>query len=631
MKTKLNFLISLMCIFALIVSFAQAGMNPSSSGDDDIPKLDNPMSVQYLKKNLRKSQPRLVLNAATERNLRNKLKTDPVVQNMYKAIQLNAAEIQNEPLLERIQIGRRLLSVSREMLYRMNMLGMVYRIDKDPEVLQRINDEVIAVSNFSDWNPSHFLDVAEMSMAVAIALDWTAGKLPKSTIELAKNALIEKGIKPSWPENGRNPGWAYGTNNWNQVCNGGMIAASIVIADVDPELAAKTIYRALDGLPHSLVEYGPDGVYPEGSTYWSYGTSFSVTTAAMLESAFGTDFGHFEYPAFKESAVFRVLMNAPSGWYYNFADCGDRRSVQGDITLAWFGAKTGNASFFEKERFLMPAEEMGKLPRLAGAALVWLAQYEEKGAEKVPTAWKGEGANPIVIFTGGENDPHNYYFGGKGGRGMVNHGNMDGGSFIFELNGVRWSIDPGNQSYHELEKTGFDLWGRCQHCERWTLLTKNNYGHSTITINDSLHRTEGLVTLTDFKTGNNPEATFDMSATLGDLVAGASRKFVKDSPTSMLIEDDIELNDKTELITWQLMTTADVEIVDGGAVLKQDGQSLKLENLSHPELMVSVVSLYPAPLELDRQIEGLKRLEIRIPVWTVEGGKTNIKVRLSGE
>lgn len=630
MKTKLNFLISLMCIFALSFTLAHAGMNTPASGEEDIPKLDNPMSVQYLKKNLRKSQPRLVLNAQTERNLRNKLKTDPVVQNMYKAIQLNAAEIQNEPLLERIQIGRRLLSVSREMLYRMNMLGMVYRIDKDAKVLQRINDEVVAVCNFSDWNPSHYLDVAEMSMAVAIALDWTAGKLPKSTIELAKAALIEKGIKPSWLENGRNPGWAYGTNNWNQVCNGGMIAASIAIAEEDPELAAKTIHRALDGLPHSLVEYGPDGVYPEGSTYWSYGTSFSVATAAMLESAFGTDFGHFEYPAFKESAVFRVLMNTPSGWYYNFADCGDKRSAQGDITLAWFGTKTGNASFFEKERFLMPAEEMGKLSRLAGAALVWLAQYEEKGEEKVPTAWKGEGANPVVVFTGGENDPHNYYFGGKGGRGMVNHGNMDGGSFIFELNGVRWSIDPGNQSYNELEITGFDLWGRCQNCERWTLLTKNNYGHSTITVNDSLHRTEGLVTLSEFKTGDKPEATFDMSATLGDLVAGASRKFVKDSPTSILIEDDIQINENTKEIKWHMMTTADVEIVDGGAVLKQDGQTLKLENLSHPELMVSVVSLDPAPLELDRQIEGLKRLEIRIPAWTVESGKTKIKVRLSG-
>ena len=162
-------------------------------------------------------------------------------------------------------------------------------------------------------------------------------------------------------------------------------------------------------------------------------------------------------------------------------------------------------------------------------------------------------------------------------------------------------------------------------------MTKNNFGHSTISINDELHRTEGLVTLSDFKTGDQPEATFDMSTTLAGQVASASRRFVKDSPTSLVIEDDIGLSEETKLITWQLMTTADVEIVNGGAILKQDGKELKLENLSHPDLAVSIVSLYPAPLELDRQIEGLKRVEIRIPAWTVEGNNCHIRVRLSGE
>ncbi len=601
----------------------------SASEKGKLAKLENPITVQYLKENLRKSSPRLVLNDEIEQHLMLKLKSDPVTQNMYKAIKLNALEIQKQPLLERNMTGRRLLSISRNMLYRINMLGMVYRIDKDPNVLDRINDEVLAVCNFSDWNPSHYLDVAEMAMAVAFALDWTAEKLPISTIDIAKKALIEKGINPSWPESGKNPGWSYGINNWNQVCNGGMIAASIAIAEVNPELAAKTIRRALDGIPHSLAEYGPDGVYPEGSTYWSYGTSFSVVTAAMCESAFGTDFGHLEYPSFKESAVFRSLANAPSGWYYNFADCGDRRSKNGDVTLAWFAAKTGNKTFFEKDRFLRPAKDMGKLSRLDGAGLVWLAQYEEKGEIKVPTAWKGEGANPVVFFTGEENDRHNYYFGGKGGRGMVNHGNMDGGSFIFELNGVRWVVDPGNQSYNTLEKTGFNLWGRCQDCERWTLLTKNNFGHSTITVNNALHNVEGQVTLSDFKSGDQPEATFDMSQTLSGQVASASRRFVKDSPTSLLIEDNIEISEETKFITWQLMTTAEVKIVKGGAILIQDGKALKLKNLSHPGLTVSVVSLYPAPLKLDRQIEGLKRIEIRIPVWTVEAETFKIKVRLS--
>jgi len=630
MKLKIHFLISLLCLTILLSAVTQACGNSLTPDEKRIQKLDNPITVAYLKSNLLKTQPRLVLNADLEKLVKSKLKSDPVIQNMYKAIQLNAVEIQKKPMLERKLEGRRLLGVSREMLYRINMLGMVYRMEKDAAILDRINKEVIAVCNFSDWNPSHYLDVAEMSMAVAIALDWTAGKMPKSTIELAKTALIEKGIKPSWPANGKNPGWAYGTNNWNQVCNGGMIAASIAIAEKDPELAAKTIHRALDGMVHALVEYGPDGVYPEGSTYWGYGTSFSVVTSAMLESAFGTDFGITDYPAFKKSAVYRVLMNTPSGWYYNFADCGDKRSEAGDVTLAWFAAKTGNKAFFEKERFLIPTADLGELSRASGAALVWMSQYEEKSDVKIPTVWKGEGDNPIVIFTGGENNP-GYYFGGKGGRATTSHGNMDAGSFIFELDGVRWSIDPGNQSYNQIEQTGFNLWSNCQDCQRWLLLTKNNFGHSTITVNDALFINDGFAPLKEFKEGANPEATFDLTAVYGANLKNATRRFAKEDDRSILIEDHFTTTKTTQSIVWQMMTTADVEIVKGGAILRQDGKELKLENLANPELQVSVIQLDPPPFYLDRKMDGLKRIEIRMPAYLAKDGEGTFKVRLSGK
>lgn len=617
-------------LLILMVSPANAaGFSNATGVDPDIPQLENPMSVSYLKENLSKRTPRLILNASIEKQLRKKLKRDKVLRNMYQALVLNAQEIQQKPIAERIQIGRRLLSVSREVLYRMNVLGMVYLIDKDPAILDRINREVLAVCAFSDWNPSHYLDVAEMAMAMAIAIDWAGKDLPKSTVAIAKKSLVEKGIKPSYNKEG-NTGWVTGTNNWNQVCHGGMIAAAIVVAEDEPELAAQTISRALDGMPHALIEYGPDGVYPEGSTYWGYGTSFSVLTASMFESAFGTDFGLGDYPAFQESAMFRVLSTAPSGWYYNFADCGDRRRENGDLTLAWFAARTGNPIYFEKERFLRDPKKMGKLARHAGAGLVWLSQFEPRSATKVPTAWKGEGANPVVFFTGGAADKNQYYFGGKGGRGTVNHGNMDGGSFIFELNGVRWVVDPGNQNYHQLEKTGFNLWGRCQECERWKLLNKNNYGHSTLTVNNALHVVDGLTTITEFKQNEKPTVLLDMSPTFAGQLQSVQRRFTKDGPTSLLIEDQLELSASTRTIRWQLMTTAEVEMVKGGAILKKDGKELKMDILSHPDLTVSVVSLDPPPFSLDRRIEGLKRIEIRYPAYLFADGKGQIQVRLSG-
>jgi len=140
-----------------------------------------------------------------------------------------------------------------------------------------------------------------------------------------------------------------------------------------------------------------------------------------------------------------------------------------------------------------------------------------------------------------------------------------------------------------------------------------------------------MATITDLKGGGIPEASFDMSGALAGQVNRASRKFIKDGPTSLVIEDNIEPSEETWLITWQMITSADVDIVDGGAILIQDGKKLKLENLSHPDFSVSVISLHPPPLKLDRQVEGLKRIEIRIPAWTTEGDNCQIKVRLSGD
>ncbi|MCB0732323.1 MAG: heparinase II/III family protein, partial [Ignavibacteriae bacterium] len=532
----------------------------------------------------------------------------------------------DEPFLERKLTGKRLLSVSREMLNRTTLFGVIYMMEKDSKILKRINDELVTVCKFSDWNPSHYLDVAEMSTAVAFALDWTAGDLPDSTKELALNALIEKGINPSYE---KPQGWINGTHNWNQVCNGGMIAASIAIAEKDPELAAKTINRSLEGMPHALVKYNPDGVYPEGSTYWDYGTSYTIITIEMLKSAFNADFDLSDFPGFLKSAYFKVLCDAPSGMYFNFSDCGDGRNNIGNFNLAWFASRMGKEIFFEKERFLLPAEEMTNLPRLAAPALVWISQFEPKNKEAFPTAWKGEGDNPIVIFNGGENDQHHYYFGGKGGKATNNHGNMDAGSFVFELNGVRWVVDPGNQSYYELEKTGFDLWCKDQNCQRWTLITKNNFGHSTISVNNQLFINKGFAPLLTFEDRINPSASFDLTEVYGKNLKKAIRSFEKDSPTSLLITDQFEISQTTETITWQLITTADVEIIQGGAILHQDSKELRIENISHPNLTFSVISLDPAPLKLDRQIEGLKRIELRIPVWTLETGKGEIKIRLT--
>ncbi len=601
--------------------------------DQEIPKLKNPFSEIYVREYLKKSKPRMIYNKEIVENLKGKAQSDPVMRNLYEAVRIDAYEILEMPVIKRAKTTNAMLNISRELLRRVNMLGLVYLMEEDKVILERINREILATCEFSDWNPPVYLDVAEICMAVSLALDWTLGDLPESTILNAKRALVEKGIYPSWEEYGgdkRNIWWIDHYNNWNQVCNGGMIAASIAIADDDPELAAKTIKRALDGIPHVLEEdYAPDGVCPEGVGYWGYATSYALLTLSMLETAFGSDFGYRQYPGFMESATYKVMCGlSPSGWYYNYADSGDKPEVDGDVLLAWFAAETGMSMYYDKKEFLTPARDM-RLSYLTGAALAWLCRYQEHSKEDPPLVWVGSGRSPVAVFRG-EGDNRDFYFGAKGGCGAVSHGNMDAGSFIFELNGVRWSVDPGTQDYL-IGEQGFDLWRQCQECERWELLTKNNHGHSTLTVNNGRHIVNGYAIVKEYQTGRRPSVSFDLGPTFKGQLKSASRKFTKDSDRSLLIEDRIEPNQTTRLVTWQFITQAHVDIVDHGAVLRQDGKELRVINMSHPDIEFALVSLDPPPHRLDKRIENLQRLELRIPVSKLEKDVYHIRIQLIGD
>ena len=588
-------------------------------------KLENPITVSYLKKNLSKKSPKLFLTPQIEKELIRKLKTDPLVQNYYNYLKKEADSILTTPLLKRELEGFRLLFVSRHMLERMTVLCMVYRIGKNPEILKRINKEVIAVCEFEDWNPQHFLDIAEMSLAVSIAVDWVGKWLPKETVQLAKTSLIEKALIPSYNESGTRMFWINSTNNWNAVCHGGMIASSLVIADENPELAAKTISRALDKLPGSLSEYAPDGIYPEGPTYWGYGTSYSVVASNVLTTSLGSDFGISKSPGFMESASFLLNVTAPSGDFFNYADSGDKKGGSQSVLTTWFAAKTGDGLYFDKAFFENPVAA----GRFAGVALIWLSEFEQNKKSIIPMNWHGNGKNPVAVFRGEGENTNDFFLAVKGGKAELSHGNMDAGTFVFDLNGVRWILDPGNQSYYPLNRIGFNLSGHCQDCPRWTLLTKKNMGHSTVTINDERFDVAGQAKIIDFKEGEKPEVTIDMTPLYFGNAEEVKRRFQKENNRSFILEDQIKTNELTHNINWGLMTVADVVPTKNGAVLKQDGKEISIEILEPAKVGFSVISLDPPPLEIDKNIENLKRIDLRIPAWLAENDELTIKVRFS--
>lgn len=597
-------------------------------------QINGPITELWLQQNLSKESPRLILQTDHIPKIKSLIASDTLVAKYFQYLQGQADLILQAPLLERKQIGKRLLSVSREALRRFTALSLMVRLTDDPAYLSRLEAEMQAVCQFSDWNPSHFLDVAEMAMAVSLALDWTGEQLSQETISQARTALKVKALEASFADDYF---WIDKDNNWNQVCHGSLVAASIVLAEEYPALATKVIQRAVANSPVALEVYGPDGGYPEGPGYWTYGTGFSCVTFSLMETAFGTDFGLSQTPGFLESATYKMMMATPSGRAYNYAD--NRTSGMALDTyqlLYWFALKTQNAMYFDRvalyEELQSEVADGDKFNRISSIAFLWLCDLVERQDQLKPDVlpqsaiWQGD--NPVAVVRGQDG----FYLGFKGGKAEVNHGNADAGSFILQWRGVDWSIDLGNQSYNALEQImGGDLWNRDQDSPRWTLLSKNNFGHSTLTVNDALHQVEGFAPIQAFRAANDTTyAQIDMTAVFGDDLKSATRVFQQHNDSSITITDRFELNEDTQTLSWNLITRA--KIIQNGKqlILTQEGKSLGLyiESAETPQIVIK--SLSPPPLPYDIDIPGLQRLEIRYQAQAFPKGKGEIKIRMTG-
>jgi hypothetical protein len=197
---------------------------------------------------------------------------------------------------------------------------------------------MVTISEFSDWNPSYFLDVAEMTMALAIGYDWIFEDLSQDSQLKIRNSIDEMGLEPSY---NKAYNWFLNPNhNWNQVCKAGMIYGDLAIYEDHPNLVHRAIQRAVETIAKSMHDYQPDGAYPKGYGYWGYGTTFNVLFLDVLEKVYRTDFGLTNSPGFLQTAGIYEHMSGATGYPYNWGDAG---SGEGSLTPAmfWSGMKSG--------------------------------------------------------------------------------------------------------------------------------------------------------------------------------------------------------------------------------------------------------------------------------------------------
>ncbi|KAA6322389.1 hypothetical protein EZS27_028064, partial [termite gut metagenome] len=501
--------------------------------------------------------PRILLLQDEEQEIKKAIQSDPVWANVHQSIMTECDQIILRPTLQRIQTGRRLLSVSREAIRRIFFLSYAYRMSGEDKYRQHAEKEMLAISTFSDWNPSHFLDTAEMTMAMAIGYDWLFSSLSEASRQTIRDAILMKGIDPSLGT--RNTWWLSVTHNWNQVCNAGITYGALAIWEETPELSKMVVERAIDKIQLPMNDYAPDGAYPEGYNYWDYGTGFNVLFLSAIEKAFGTDFSLTESSAFMKTAAYQENMTGPFHWCFNYSDCG----LGGGLSPAmfWFASKTNDLSLLWNEKAYL-ANGVPIKERILPAIMIWgrgiKTQHIQPPQELL---WKGEGVTPVALMRTSWTDPNAIYVGFKGGTALSNHAHMDAGSFVMDANGVRWASDFGSQDYNSLESKGVDLWNSSQNSQRWQVFRYNNFAHNVLTINNQLHVTGGYATIQSVS--SSPER-MNATSDLTKIYEGQLSKYVRSiaivNKQNVVVRDELKTLDKETTVRWTMLTAAEAKI-----------------------------------------------------------------------
>ncbi len=531
-------------LFVMIASLAVGAGARTASGEE--PSYPPKASLEEIQRHIRQCRhdhPRLLATREQLAGLAKSLDGDPLRRQLADAVIHEANQLQDVPPIERKLIGKRLLDKSRTCVERVTVLAMAYHLTGDAKHVERCRHEMLAAARFSDWNPKHFLDTAEMTFALAFGYDWLFDHLDEATRQEIRAAIVEKGLR--LPFETSHKGWVRATNNWGQVCHGGLTTGALAVLEDEPELAAHTVHNALQNVVASMDAYAPNGSYPEGPGYWSYGTSYSVLLISALETALGSDFGLSKAPGFNETGAFPALACGPSGSFFNYADGSSGRGPQ--PIRFWFAARYHRPDWLRDERELWETslaktrpDSRSSLGRSFPLVLLWMEPAVNTAEVRMPLHWQSESHVPVAIHRSSWNDGEATFVGIKAGSPSGNHGHMDIGSFVLDSDGLRWATDLGAESYHEIEARKMNLWDRGQNSDRWTIFRLGSFSHNTLVIDDQLQVAAGDAPIVEFSDEPaHPFSIVDMSSVYERQADSVKRGITMLPSREVLIQDEL--------------------------------------------------------------------------------------------
>lgn len=546
------------------------------------------------------SHPRLVMDSARVEAV--KQSTDVSTARMRKNLIARANSFLSAPVIKYSLTNGRLLTVSSTAVDHAYNLAGAYLITGNTRYTDRLWQDIDAAAAFPNWNPNTFLDTGIMAHAFAVAYDWGYGAWTVDQKKILQKAITTMALQPAQiaynlaptatSPYANDPHWPILTNNRNVIINSGIGMAALAIAgEVDDPIVAEIIKDSASSITNGIREYGTDGGYSEGPTYWAWATPQLAAYLTSLRITTGTDNGLGQSAGLRETPSFGAAIVSPTGNAAAFSD-----GASGPAPFETVGADAAIAAITDNSTLdAVTAENpsTAENPRRLFWHVPGRSTATEPAAATLPRDQDFPGA-AWAAMRENWNDPFATYASYRyGSTQNIDHQHEDAGSFSLTALGEDWAIDLGREDQSYVGDNG-------DAPVRSLYYRVRAEGHNTMDFDVTKDNYDSSGQPTRLASGANAASSFiveDLSAMYPTAITSWRRGIrLTDDRQQVVVQDEFAARGSTSA-QWRMQTGAAVSLSDDGrtAYLTQDDRLLEAQITSDTGTF-SVMPASPLPL-----------------------------------
>ena len=504
-----------------------------------------------LRRRFSASRGRLLLSHDELMQLRRRVKEEPALSEYVKALKAEygttTAAFKSEPIVAAVpRNAQMLIDDLNDSAEKILAFSTFYRITGDKKYCERAALECEALAQFSDWNSGLMSSVGTVSFAVAICYDWCHHVWSEGRKAIVERAMLRNGMRVGLEcYDGKKRMWIDG-GTASAVVNAGMLAMALALADIYPETSLKLVDRILRNVETCFASYAPDGGYSEGVAAWEKSSRSLALVIAMLQKACGSDYGLASAPGFSATGYFAIATETSCGMW-NFHNSAARPTD--NAMMFWMSEQYGNAVYASVRR----EQLVNGVKRVSPFDIIFYTPVDDSFVPVLPKDTVYRKAGLAIMRSGwGSEDT---FVGLHGGANDEVNGDLDAGSVILDMAGVRFFAETGG--IEDLP----------------VMMRRRAAGQNTIVVNPAAepapdqepHANAKIVEMKGRE--DRIYAVVDMTSTSKDILRGKRGVMLTDNRQTVVIQDELVLAAPGEIL-WTVYTPAEVEILNGGKVAK---------------------------------------------------------------